>query len=417
VENLQTETERFVLGKLENARKASFKLALLSTSEKNRMLLKMADELEKDAPTILAANAKDLEASDLKSSLKDRLMLNKERLKAIADDVRKVAELPDPIGESEEWTRPNGLKISKVRVPLGVVGTIYESRPNVTVDMAALCLKSGNAVVLRGSSSALNSNRALVRAIARTVPEGAVELLDIEDRTAVDVMMNARGLIDVLIPRGGPQLIQRVVMNSKVPVIETGAGNCHIFVDETADLEKAVPLIINAKCQRPGVCNAAEKLLVHEKIADKFLPVVCAELVKNGVELHVCERTAKALGSKVKHKLATPEDWGTEYLDLVMGVKVVKNISEAIEHINKYNTKHTEAILTENAANAERFAKEIDAAAVMINASTRFTDGSQFGFGAEIGISTQKMHARGPMGLKELTTCKYVVKGTGQIRK
>lgn len=408
------DVEKFVIEKLKRAKKASTKLALLSTSEKNNILHDMADALEKNSATILVANAKDVSASELNESLKDRLMLNESRLKAITDDVRKVAELPDPVGEKEEWKLNNGLRIQKVRVPFGVIGVIYESRPNVTVDVAALCLKTGNATVLRGSSSAINSNRAIVEAISKVVPEGAVELIDIEDRSAVDVLFNARNYVDVLIPRGGASLINHVVMNSKVPVIETGAGNCHIYVDDSADLDSAEKIIINAKCQRPGVCNAAEKLLVHEKIAQNFLPIIAQSLKKNEVELRVCEKTSKILHGE---KLATEQDWATEFLDLIIGIKIVKDVDEAIAHINKYNTKHTEAIITNSTENAEKFKKEVDAAAVMVNASTRFTDGGQFGFGAEIGISTQKMHARGPMGLKELTTYKYLVIGNGQIRQ
>ncbi|MFH1222619.1 MAG: glutamate-5-semialdehyde dehydrogenase [Candidatus Micrarchaeota archaeon] len=407
------ENKNFILEKLERAKKASVALAQLSTSEKNAMLLAMADALEQNSQEILAANKKDLAAARLTESLRDRLMLNEERIRSIADDLRKVAALPDPVGQEEGWQVQNGLKIRRVRVPLGVVGVIYESRPNVTVDVAALCLKSGNAAVLRGSSLALNSNRAIVNVISKTVPSGAVELIDSEDRSAVDVLMAARDYLDVLIPRGGPELISHVVNNSKVPVIETGAGNCHIFVDESADLDAAERIVINAKCQRPGVCNAAEKLLVHEKIAKEFLLRIAQALKKNKVELRVCEKTAKILKGE---KLATEEDWGREFLDLIIGIKIVGNVDEAIAHINRYNTKHTEAILTNDYKNAEKFSKMIDAAVVMVNASTRFTDGGQFGLGAEIGISTQKMHARGPMGLRELTTCKYVVSGQGQTR-
>ena len=406
-----------VLESLKRAKKASTVLAQMGAAQKNSMLLKMASELERSTAEILAANAKDMSAasaSGTKESLMDRLMLNESRLKSIANDVRHVASLPDPVGEEEGWSLPNGIAIRKVRVPLGVVGAIYESRPNVTVDVAALCIKSGNAAVLRGSSNALNSNRAIVKALAKALPEGAVELIDTEDRSAVTVMMNAREYLDVLIPRGGPELISRVVNGSKVPVIETGAGNCHIFVDESADLAAAERIIINAKCQRPGVCNATEKLLVHEKIADKFLPKIAASLKKNNVELRVCDKTAKILKGE---KSATEADWGTEYLDLIIGIKIVKDVDEAIAHINRYNTKHTEAILTNDYKNAEKFSKLVDAAVVMVNASTRFTDGGQFGMGAEIGISTQKMHARGPMGLRELTTYKYLVNGQGQIRE
>lgn len=414
------ETEAFIMGKLGRAKKASLILAQMGAEEKNSMLMKIADSLEKSAPEILAANAKDLSSSKVPENLKDRLMLSESRLKAIAADVRSVASLKDPIWDSKPEVRQakNGLQIEKIRVPFGVVGVIYESRPNVTADVASLCIKSGNACVLRGSSSALNSNRAIVKAISSVVPEGAVELIDSEDRFAVDVLMNARGYLDVLIPRGGKELISHVVSNSKVPVIETGEGNCHIFVDESADLGMAERITINAKCQRPSVCNAAEKLLVHEKVAEKFLPAIARKLVENGVEIRACEKSAKILkAAKIHFKPATENDWGTEYLDLIIGIKIVNGVDEAIAHINKYNTKHTEAIITRNDANATKFTTLVDAAAVMVNTSTRFTDGGQFGLGAEIGISTQKMHARGPMGLHELTTCKYIVKGNGQIRE
>ncbi|MFA6530877.1 MAG: glutamate-5-semialdehyde dehydrogenase [Candidatus Micrarchaeia archaeon] len=411
------DVKSLVLSKLERAKKASLVLAQLSTNEKNAILMKMADALEKNEGEILAANALDLKSLKVPESMKDRLMLNSSRLKAIASDVRSVALLPDPIGEKEGKEMKNGLRIAKVRVPFGVIGVIYESRPNVTADVASLCIKSGNACVLRGSASALNSNRAIAKAISSAVPEGAVELIDTEDRSAVDVLMNARGYLDIIIPRGGKELISHVVGNSKVPVIETGEGNCHIFVDESADLGMAERIIINAKCQRPSVCNAAEKVLVHERIAGEFLPILGKKLKENGVELRICEKSAKILGDvKVPFILATGQDWGTEYLDLIIGIKIVGDVDEAISHINKYNTKHTEAIITKSDANAKKFVALVDAAAIMVNASTRFTDGGQFGMGAEIGISTQKMHARGPMGLRELTTYKYIVNGNGQIR-
>jgi glutamate-5-semialdehyde dehydrogenase len=299
---------------------------------------------------------------------------------------------------------------------LGVIAIVYESRPNVTVDVASLCVKTGNACVLRGSASALNSNRAIVNAISSSAPEGSVNLIDSDDRKAVDVMLHARGKIDVLIPRGGAGLIKYVTENATVPVIETGSGNCHIFVDESADLEDAEKIVINAKTQRPGVCNAAEKLLVHRNIAKTFLPKMAKALKDKQVEIRADEESRKIIGTE-NSKPATEDDWGTEYLDLIIGVKIVGDVDEAIRHINKYNTKHTEAIITKNEANAKKFTSLVDASTVMVNASTRFTDGGQFGFGAEIGISTQKMHARGPMALKELTTYKYIVTGQGHVRK
>lgn len=415
------ESNDYVSDLLKRSKLASSYLALLSTKEKNELLMKMADALEKDNEVIIKANQIDL-AIALKEktaeSLVDRLRLTKERISAITKDVRFIASLADPIGEGEAWKVPNGLEIKRMRVPLGVVAIIYESRPNVTVDVASLCLKTGNSCVLRGSSSALNSNRAIVQAISKVLPKDAVLLIDSEDRKVVDVLMHARGFVDVLIPRGGASLIKHITENATVPVIETGSGNCHIFVDESANLENAVKIVLNAKVQRPGVCNAAEKLLIHKNVVKEFLPKVAKALVDKKVELRVDKECKTTLDSqKIPCKLATEEDWPKEYLDLIIGIKVVANVEEAIEHINKYNTKHTEAILTNNVANANKFAKEIDASTVMINASTRFTDGGEFGFGAEIGISTQKMHARGPMGLKELTTYKYVVSGEGQIRE
>ncbi|MBI5223525.1 glutamate-5-semialdehyde dehydrogenase [Candidatus Micrarchaeota archaeon] len=398
-----------------NAKLASQKLLLLNTEEKNVILNKMADAIDSNAKAIIEANSKDVE--DAKSKMTeaelDRLRLTKERVKSIANDIRTIADLKDPIGDEEGWTVSNGLKIRKVRVPFGVIGAIYESRPNVTADIAALCIKSGNAAVLRGSSNALNSNRAIMEAIKIAVPQFAVQFVDTSDRSAVELMMKARGKLDLLIPRGGAGLIRRTVEESRVPVIETGTGNCHVFVDESADLEQAIQIIINSKCQRPGTCNSEEKLLIHKKVADRFVPMIAKALREKGVELRACPLTRMILQDA---KPATEADWGTEYLDLIIAIKIVQDVNEAISHINKYNSKHTEAILTNNYQNAERFAKLIDAAAINVNASTRFTDGGQYGFGAEVGISTQKLHARGPMGLAELTTYKYVVSGNGQIR-
>ncbi len=397
------------------ARKGSTTLAMMSAQEKNSLLLEIASALEKNEKEIVAANKLDVENAKTKMNKSeiDRLMLNSERVKAIANDVRMVATLRDPVGQEDGWTTANGLQISRIRVPFGVIGAIYESRPNVTIDIATLCIKSGNSCVLRGSSSAINSNRALVKAITQVLPSGLVNFVDTPDRSAVDAMMKARGKLDLLIPRGGVDLIKYTVENSKVPVIETGTGNCHVCVDESADLEMAQRIVLNAKCQRPGTCNAEEKLLVHEKIAKQFIPKIAKALIEKGVEVRGDSATKKIFPQA---KLATEEDWPKEYLDLIIALKVVGNVNEAIEHINKYNSKHTEAIITKNYDNAELFVKLIDAAAVMVNASTRFTDGGQFGFGAEVGISTQKLHARGPMGLFELTTYKYVVRGNGQVR-
>ncbi|MGV8085963.1 MAG: glutamate-5-semialdehyde dehydrogenase [Candidatus Bilamarchaeum sp.] len=397
------------------ARNASQTLLLLNDLEKSAILHKMADSLESNSQAILKANAKDIEAAKakMKESELDRLRLTSNRIKSIAADVRLIANLKDPVGSEEGWTVKNGLKIRKVRVPFGVIGAIYESRPNVTADIAALCIKSGNCAILRGSSNALNSNWAIMQAIKNIVPSGSVQLIETPDRKAVEIMLKARGKLDLLIPRGGAELIKRTVEESKVPVIETGTGNCHIFVDESADLVNALEIIINSKCQRPGTCNSTEKLLVHKNIAEKFIPQVAKVLIKNGVQVRVCPLTMKLLKGA---QTATELDWSTEYLDLVIGIKIVENVEGAISHINKYNSKHTEAILTNNSKNAEKFSKLVDAAAININASTRFTDGGQYGFGAEVGISTQKLHARGPMGLFELTTYKYVVVGDGHIR-
>ena len=405
------------------AKAASVEMAKISMDTKNTALCRMANALETNTDKILAANRLDVEAAKakgLKASLLDRLALDQKKVQTMAKELREVSALPDPIGTIlSSWTRPNGLIISQVRVPLGVVGIIYESRPNVTADSAGICIKSGNAVILRGGSDALNSNvvigEVLRDALAGTnVPVDAVQVVNSPDRKVAEELMGMRGYIDVLIPRGGADLIKTVVEKSHIPVIETGTGNCHVYVEEDADLEKATLIVINAKCQRPGTCNAAEKLLVHAKIAKKYLPVAIAELRKNGVEVRGDEETRKIVPDV---KAATEEDWGTEYLDLIMGVKVVKDLNEAIAHINKYGTKHSDSILTADFDKAMKFIKEIDSAAVYWNASTRFTDGNQFGLGAEIGISTQKLHARGPMSVQHLTTTKYVILGSGQIRK
>jgi glutamate-5-semialdehyde dehydrogenase len=404
--------------KLLRAREAAAKLALLSTEEKNALLLSMADEIESKAQSILAANEQDLESSGLAGAMRDRLLLTSARIKDMARGVRDVAALPDPIGETlAEWTRPNGLRIRKVRVPLGVVGIIYESRPNVTVDTAVLALKTGNAIVLRGGKEAARSNQRLVEILAAVpgVPEGAIELLDSSTRQSVQDLIKARGLVDVIIPRGGAGLITFVTENSAVPVIETGAGNCHIFVDESADFEMADPIVINAKTQRPSVCNAAEKLLVHEKIAAEYVPRIVKKLVDAQVEVRG-DGKARSLASGLKVGSATEQDWYEEYLRLCMAVRVVANVDEAISHINHYSTKHSDSIITRDEVNARKFLRGVDSAAVYWNASTRFTDGAEFGFGAEMGISTQKLHCRGPFALVELTSSKYEIVGTGQVR-
>lgn len=406
----------------EQAKKASLKLAVTSAQARNSALFAMAEALLASAGDILGANALDVDSAKqegLKSAFIDRLTLTPARLEGMAAGMRKVALLPDPIGKSDcAFTRPNGLHIEKRRVPLGVVGIIYESRPNVTADAVALCVKSGNACVLRGGSEALRSNAAVCRCLRAAaeqngVPADAIQLVEDASREEAAEMMRLHGLIDVLIPRGGAGLIKSVVENSRVPVIETGAGVCHVYIDESADLEMAKRIIVNAKCSRPSVCNAAETLLVHAAVAKRALPEIGAALLAAGVELR-CDPRAKALipGSIE----AVEEDWPTEYNDLILSIRVVDSIAEAIDHIQTYGTHHSDAIVTERYSEAERFLNEVDSAAVYVNASTRFTDGEEFGFGAEIGISTQKLHARGPMGLDELTTVKYVVHGNGQIR-
>ena len=406
----------------ESAYNASHKLAVLSAAKKNKALLAMADILEHKQNLILSENEIDLSdgrSKNLSSSLLDRLMLNEERIHQIADGLRQIAMLPDPIGSGiMETKRPNDLDIRAVRVPLGVIGIIYEARPNVTADVIGLCIKSGNAVVLRGGSEAIHSNKVISSILASAayeagVPEGAVQFVETTDRGAVTDMLHLRKYIDVIIPRGGSSLIKYVVENSTVPVIETGAGVCHAFVDKTADRKMAADIVINAKTSRPAVCNTIETLLIHNDIAAEFVPFIAEELAKHKVELRGCKRTRAICPSIIE---ATEEDWSTEYHDLILSVKIVDNIHDAIAHINKYNTKHSEVIITNDYHNALIFQKEVDAAAVYVNASTRFTDGFEFGFGAEIGISTQKLHARGPMGLNALTTTKYLINGTGQIR-
>lgn len=404
------------------AREASYKLAGASTVIKNEALEAMARGLEKSSGTILEANREDMEAArnrGLSKALLDRLLLTTERISEMAQGLRALVALPDPVGEVVRmWTRPNGLQIGKMRVPLGVIGIIYEARPNVTADAASLCLKAGNAVILRGGSEAFNSNRAITWVISSAatgagLPDGAIQLVETTDREAVNIMLKMNEFIDVLIPRGGAGLIRTVVQNATVPVLETGVGNCHTYVDEDADPDMAEKIVINAKTHRPGVCNAMETLLVHAGAAPAFLPRAAASLKARGVELRGCPRTLQILPDAVP---ATGDDWKTEYLDLILAVRVVDGLDEAISHINTYGTRHSEAIVTGSYARARAFLQRVDAAAVFVNASTRFTDGYQFGFGAEIGISTQKMHARGPMGLEDLTSIKYIIYGDGQIR-
>jgi glutamate-5-semialdehyde dehydrogenase len=407
----------------QKAKAASYEMGKLTSDAKNNALCHMANALEANVERILVANRADVEAAKLrglKASLLDRLALDQKKVTNMAKELREVAALADPIGAVlSTWTRPNGLIISQVRVPMGVVGVIYESRPNVTSDSAGICIKSGNAVVLRGGSDALNSNIAIGEvlrgALAGTsVPVDAIQVVPSPDRKVAEELMGMRQYIDVLVPRGGADLIQTVIEKSRIPVIETGTGNCHVYVDEDADLAMATPIVINAKCQRPGVCNAAEKLLVHSKIAQSYLPIIIAELRKNGVEVRGDTETCRIVPDV---KPATEQDWSTEYLDLIIGVKVVGSVDEAVNHINKYGTHHSESIVTTDFSKAMQFIKGIDSAAVYWNASTRFTDGNQFGLGAEIGISTQKLHARGPMSIQHLTTTKYVILGDGQIRK
>ena len=412
------------------AKEAALKIANLGTNEKNSALCAVADALEEAAQEIIRANGLDLENgrnNGMPGGLLDRLMLNEARIRQMADGLRQVASLPDPIGEVISMKkRPNGLMIGQKRVPLGVVGMIYEARPNVTVDAFGLCFKTGNAVILKGGSDAIHSNIAIVSVIQDVLrrlglPEGTAALIEDTSRETTAAFMKMNGYVDVLIPRGGAGLIQAVVTQATVPVIETGTGNCHIYVDETADFDMAVNIIINAKTQRISVCNACESLLIHEKIADAFLPELARALQEKNVELRGDERSLQAVSrdGELKRELlrpATEEDWGTEYLDYIVSVKTVSSVDEAIAHINRYNTGHSEAIITKDYANAQKFLDEVDAACVYVNASTRFSDGCEFGFGAEIGISTQKLHARGPMGLPALTSTKYIIYGNGQVR-
>lgn len=397
-------------------------LVTAETEQKNKALLACADALVQNYEEILKANAVDMEHGKEKgmpAGLLDRLLLTKERIEAMALGLRQIAELPDPIGRVlESFERPNGLHIEKVSVPIGVIGIIYESRPNVTADAFALCFKSGNVVILKGGSDAIESNKAITAVLQKGLvssgfPKDVVQLITETSREVTTEFMKQKEYVDLLIPRGGAGLIRSVVENSQIPVIETGTGNCHIYVDKDADLQKALPILVNAKTQRIGVCNAAESLVVHKDVKDAFLPMAYAALKEKNVELRG-DAAAKAILPDIVD--ATEEDYGKEYLDLILSVKTVDSLEEAISHINRYNTGHSEAIITENPDAAQKFQKEVDAACVYVNASTRFTDGFEFGFGGEIGISTQKMHARGPMGLRELTSYKYCITGNGQVR-
>lgn len=415
-------TYELVEAKARAAKKAAAKLSVVSTTVKNKALLAMAKALLDRQEEILAANSKDMDAAaakGMRTSMLDRLKLTAARIEGMADGLRQVAGLPDPVGNVVGGsTLANGLTITKIRVPLGVIGIIYEARPNVTADAAGLCLKSGNAVILKGGSEAMESNKAVAAILAEAaeangMPEGCIQFVDTTDRQAVSDLIHMNGLVDVVIPRGGAGLIKMVVMNATVPVIETGSGVCHTFVDASADVEMAVNIAYNAKVQRPSVCNAMETLLVHKDAVAKFMPAMLAKYAEAGVEIRGDEEV-QSLDKNVVP--ATEEDWSTEYGDLRLSVKIVASIEEAMEHIAKYSTGHSECIVTNDVANAQLFQRTVDAAAVYVNASTRFTDGNEFGFGAEIGISTQKLHARGPMALPELTSTKYLINGNGQIR-
>ena len=399
----------------ENAKKAAYDLSILSTKTKNNALALMAKELLDSKEEIIRANKIDMQEAKNKNvseTLLDRLYLNDKRVEDMATGLLEIVKLPDPVGEIiSMWKRPNNLQIGQKRVPIGVIGIIYESRPNVTCDAAGLCLKSGNATILRGGSDAINSNKAIVKALRNGIeksglPKDAIQLVSDTDREVAQKMMRLNEYIDVLIPRGGENLIKSVVKNATIPVIETGTGNCHIYVDESADFNMAIDIVLNAKTQRPGVCNAAEKLLIHENISKEFLPKVVKTLREKNVEIRGDEKSKEVVDDII---LAKDEEWDKEYLDYIIAVKIVENVDEAIKHINNHGTKHSEAIITESYKNSQKFLERVDAAAVYVNASTRFTDGSEFGFGAEIGISTQKLHARGPMGLKELTSTKYII--------
>jgi glutamate-5-semialdehyde dehydrogenase len=405
------------------AKDASRIMVTAGTSVKNNALLHMAEALINSKEIIIEANMKDMKLgkkNNLSEAMLDRLMISDERIESMAEGLKNVASLKDPIGEGiKRWKTANNLDISMIRVPLGVIGMIYESRPNVTVDAAALCLKAGNSIILRGGSEAINTNIALAKVIKKAatdagLPEGCIQLIEMVDRELVNNLIKLNDYVDVIIPRGGAGLKKAIIANATVPVIETGAGICHIYVDLEADLSMAEEIIVNAKTQRPGVCNAVETVLVHKNIAGEFLPRLVQRLYGVGVEIRICEKGIKFTSGA---KAACDADWATEYLDLILSIKVVESMKEAIDHIFKYGTKHSEAIITDSYKNSQKFLMEVDASSVYVNASTRFTDGSEFGFGAEIGISTQKLHARGPMGLEQLTTTKYLIYGEGQVRK
>ena len=420
-----TTTEQIVRRIARQAKAATPALRGISTAVKNRALGRMAEALERERRAILAANTRDMaaaRAAGQSTALLDRLLLTEERISSMAQGLRAIARLDDPVGQvMTRWRRPNGLEIAKVRVPIGVIVIVYEARPNVTADCVGLCLKSGNAVILRGGREAHHSNQAIARrlmAAARSagIPEGTIQLIPVTDRRAVDILLGLTDFVDLVIPRGGEGLIRTVVAKAKVPVIKQYKGVCHTFVDAEADLGIAQRICYNAKVQRPGVCNAMETLLVHQTIAPRFLPVMARQYLAAGVELRGDPQTRRILKG-LPVKAATEQDWPTEYLDLILSVKVVRSVEEAIAHIQRYGSGHSEAIVTRDRRHAERFLNEVDAACVYANASTRFTDGGQFGLGAEIGVSTDKLHARGPMGLEELTTYKYVVRGRGQVRQ
>lgn len=407
-------------GKL--AKSASRIMSTIDTNIKNQALMSMSEALLERRNEIFKANKMDMlngKENGLSEALLDRLLLTEKRIEDMAEGLKQVASLDDPIGEViKMWKRPNNLQIGQIRVPLGVIGIIYEARPNVTVDAAALCVKTGNSVILKGGKEAINSNIKICEIISKAaedagLPKGCINLIETTDREAVKKMMTLNEYIDVLIPRGGAGLINAVVNNSTVPVIETGVGNCHVFVDETADLQNAIDIIINAKTQRPAVCNALETVLIHKNIASQFLPNLAKTLSDYNVEIRGCKKTLEIIANATK---AEEYDWANEFLDLIIAIKIVDSMDDAIDHIYKYGTNHSESILTSDYNNAQTFLNQVDAAAVYVNASTRFTDGSEFGFGAEIGISTQKLHARGPMGIKELTSTKYIIYGNGQIR-
>jgi len=394
-----------------------------NAKDKNDAILKIAEKLNENREKILRANQKDVEIArkkGVRESLIDRLLLTDKRIDGMIEACEKISKLEDPVGEIiKSWIREDGLRISQIRVPIGPIGIIYESRPNVTIETSILALKSGNTVLLRGGSDAINSNISIVETMKKALsesklPNNSIEFIENTDRKLVEKMLKLNQYLSLIVPRGGYGLIKFVVENSTIPVLETGVGNCHIYVDESANLEKSIGVIVNAKVQRPGTCNAVEKILVHKNIAKKFIPMIFNSLKENNVEVRGCERTVEIVN---EIKVATEEDWRMEYLDLIIAIKIVDSVDEAIEHINKYSTAHSEAILTENYSNAKKFVESVDSAAVYVNASTRFTDGGEFGFGGEIGISTQRLHARGPVGLRELTTYKYVVLGDYHIRR